>query len=351
MYNMKNKRGDRKRGDAEAAPAGPRRCGALSVVLSVVLPILFLVALLVQNDLPRWIFLGATAVSLLLMWALRAFVRSARNTLTVVYVALAVVIGLALFINRQMPETRNASAGSGTQSSFFNNPDPGSVNAMLNELATPAPETEEESFTVVSEAQLRLDAFFSAWSMNSVTEMKNYCLPSWVNEQTSVETVLFQMLRRSRPLNYTVEDMTGSDGEASRIITVKAAFDENGVTVVKRMRVIMKKNNDVWYVDPNSLDGVIVDEAAEAAAASDDNMPHWTIAPTAEPTPAGSGQILYYNENGGKYYHTDRTCPAVSSEYWPLTGKIPIELLNSAEYSKLLPCSKCGAPARPAVGQ
>ena len=352
MYNLKNRKPERKREPGlteESAPETEKRHTLLSLLLSIGLPVLFLVCLMAPSPVLRGIFLGLTGVSVLAMWLLRAFVRSARNTLTVIYAALSVVIALALFINRQAPESRSASSAALNQASLFSNPDAGSVNAFLNEMNTPSPEEETDTNTVVPEAQARLGAFFQAWANNSTTEMKEYCLPSWVNEQQSAETVLFQMLRRSRPLNYTIEETSGGSGDNSQIITVKATFDDNGETVVKRMRVIMKKINDVWYVDPNSLDGVKVDEAAEAAAQASYQMIASTIAPTAEPKKEGESITVYYNVHGGKYYHLSPTCPAVDSSYWPLTGEIPFELINSTEYSKLLPCAKCGAPARPAV--
>ena len=352
MYDLKNKKPERKKEPEqmeETAPETEQRHMTLSLLLSLGLPALFLVCLIVPNATLRWVFLCLAGISVLAMWLLRAFVRSARNTLTVIYAALAVVIGLALFINRQAPESRGASAAALNQASLFSNPDAGSVNAILNEQNTPSPELEEEEDITVPEAQLRLDAFFQAWALNSVTEIKSYCLPSWVNERQSAETELFQKLRMSRPVNYAIEEMSGSDGANSRIITLKATFEENGETVVKRMRVIMKKINDVWYVDPDSLDGVKVDEAAEAAAQASYQMIASTIAPTAEPKAEGESITVYYNVHGGKYYHLSPTCPAVDSSYWPLTGVIPFELINSTEYSKLIPCSKCGAPARPAI--
>ncbi len=353
MYDLKNRKPAKKK-EPEAmegsAPDTEKRYTLLSLLLSIGLPVLFLVCLMVPVPALRWIFLGLTLASVLAMWLLKAFVHSARNTLTVIYAALAVVIGLALFINRQPPVDRSASSAAMAKASMFSNPDTGSVNAFLNELNTPSPEEEEEdesANSAVPEAQARLDAFFRAWGNNSTAELKEYCLPSWVNEQQSAETVLFQMLRRSRPLDHTVEETSGGDGANSRIMTVKATFDENGVSIVKRMRVIMKKINDLWYIDPNSLDGVKVDEAAEAAAMASYQMIASTIAPTAEPKEEGESLTVYYNLHGGKYYHTTPYCKAVDPSYWPLLGEIPFELINSKEYSKLLPCPKCGAPARP----
>ena len=353
MYDLKNRKPERKKEPEmmeEAASDTERRYPLLSLLLSFGLPALFLACLMVPSAALRWVFLGAAAVSVLAMWLMRAFVRSARNTLTVIYDALAVVIGLAHFINRQAPENRSAAAASAmNQNSLFSNPDAGSVNALLNEMSTPSPEAEEEQDAGASEAEMRLAGFFSAWKSNSVSEMKDYCLPSWINEQQSAETVLFQMLRRSHPVDYIKENSSGSDSGNSQIITIKATLEENGETVIKRMQVIMKKINDAWYLDPKSLDGVKVDEAAEAAAAASYQMIASTIAPTAEPKEDGETLILYYNLNGGKYYHTTPRCTAVNTSFWPLQGQFTYDMINSKEYSKLLPCATCGAPARPAT--
>lgn len=355
LYNLKNHRADRKKDEeleleTESVPASEKRYTVLSLLLSIGLPALFLACLAVPGDILRWVFLGLTGLSVLTMWLLRAFVRSARNTLTVIYIALAAVIALSMIINGQGPETRSASAA--PQSSLFTDQDGNNVNPYLAEATnTPSPEETEEDKAAISEAQARLEAFFEIWTSKNVTEMKEYLLPSWVNEQQSVETVLFQMLRRSTPVEKAeVEDTAGgADGTNSRIITVKASFDENGEYVLKRMRVILRKINDVWYIDPNSLDGVKVDEAAEAAAQASYQKIASTIAPTDVPNPNTSGITLYYNLHGAKYYHTTPTCEAVDPSYWPLLGEFPYEMVNSKEYSKLLPCSKCGAPARPNV--
>ena len=355
MYNLKNKRADRKKdGELELeqeTDSLQQRHTVLSLLLSIVLPVLFLVSLLVRNMPLRISFLGLTGLCLLFMWLKRAFVRSARNTLTVIYLALAAVIALAIIIN-QKPESRQASASVQSQPPLYSSED-GGVSAYVPETPAPSaePETEADTAASVSETEARLEAFFEVWTTKNVSAMKDFCLPSWVSEQQSPDTVLFQMLSRSRPVGKPeVEDTSGgADGANSRILTVKVSFDENGEIILKRMRVILRKINGVWYIDPNSLDGVKVDEAAEAAALASNQKIASTIAPTAVPNPNASSITLYYNLHGGKYYHTKPNCEAVDPSYWPLLGEFPYELINSSEYSKLLPCSKCGAPARPAV--
>lgn len=355
LYHIKpkhhNKPASGGSGDQEPRPARTRY-RVLSVILSVALPLLFLLALLVPNNTLRWVFLIATGLSLAAMWLMRAFVKNARSTLTIVYLALAVVVGLALFMNNQSPESRSRPASRVAQDDAFTNNDAASLGALLNTETTPAP---TDAVNVpISVAQQQLEGFLAAWGTGVIPDMLQYCLPSWVGQQQSPSTALYQITMGSTPLNYQIENVSGSDGDSSRTIAVRVSVDEhNGMpSVLKRMQVRMARVNNMWYVDPNSLGGTVIDEAAESELASRE-MPASTIAPSPSPTPEGysSGITLYYNKNGGKYYHASATCEAVDQSYWPLTGEFPYELLNSEQYKHLKRCEKCNAPARPPVGQ
>lgn len=57
--------------------------------------------------------------------------------------------------------------------------------------------------------------------------------------------------------------------------------------------------------------------------------------------PAFDG-FLHYNNEGGKYYHTNPTCESVSAQYLPLTAFTFPELFTSP-YTKLRPCPHCTA--------
>ena len=356
LYNLKSKQQEERRAEqqaaAAAAPVKRSRYALLSIILSLVLPALFIVALILPNNIVRWVFLGLAFVSLLMMWALRAFVKSARSTLTVVYVALSLVIGLALFMNQQPPENRASASARLDQSALFTSQDAGSVNAMLSQLSTEPPATPEPEVLGSSDAEQQVKRFFDAWALGSVSEMVQCCTPLWVSQQTAPESTLFLLLMRSRPVDFTFEGVSGSSGSATRIVTIRVAFDESGETVFQRMHVITERINDVWYVDPDSLDGVPIDTEAEAAAAAasqeGQDIPQITI-PPATPTPSpqeSSGIVVYYNKDGGKYYHATRTCEAVRSEYWPLT-EFSFDLINSQQFKNLKPCTKCNPPARP----
>lgn len=351
LYNMKNRRRQQQEEKPEAAQAAPqpsgRRFKALSVIMSVVLPLLFLLSLLIPSNGLRWAFLAFAAVSLIAMWALGAFVKSARNTLTVVYGALAVVISLALFMNSQAPESRAASAGRSRPGPVPSST-AGSLGGMLE--TTEAPEENTDSDANKSAAQLQLEGFLAQWAERRVDEMVKYCQPAWVSAQTSPETTLYQMIQGSRPVNYSVERVEGSDNDSTRTITVRVLFDENNnQQVLKRLQVLMFRVNDIWYVGPQSLGGVVIDENGENAEPT--IMPASTIAPTPTPNPnGGSGITVYYNTDGGKYYHTIPNCSWVDEKYWPLTG-FSFDLINSQEFKNLVACPNCGAPARPSVSQ
>ena len=64
--------------------------------------------------------------------------------------------------------------------------------------------------------------------------------------------------------------------------------------------------------------------------------------PEAQETP----EFVYYNPNGGRYYHAVDDCPSVSPWYLPMTA-ISFDDINDAEYARLYRCPFCNAPERP----
>jgi hypothetical protein len=55
---------------------------------------------------------------------------------------------------------------------------------------------------------------------------------------------------------------------------------------------------------------------------------------------------LYYNKDGGKYYHAKPDCPSVDKKYLPL-DQFYYRDLNDSKFKALLPCPYCDAPDRP----
>ena len=58
------------------------------------------------------------------------------------------------------------------------------------------------------------------------------------------------------------------------------------------------------------------------------------------PYPADDDYPLYYNPDGGKYYHEDQYCPSVKSRFLPMT-EFTYGELDTGAFAKLTPCAKC----------
>ena len=108
--------------------------------------------------------------------------------------------------------------------------------------------------------------------------------------------------------------------------------------------VIMTKEGDEWYVDPNSLATNDELQSSEENVVNNLSVADATPTPRTTVTPAPAGDtLLYYNVNGGSFYHLDPYCPSVGEEYQPLTGTFPYSEL-SEHLGELSPCLRCGAP-------
>ncbi len=210
--------------------------------------------------------------------------------------------------------------------------------------ATPAP-TEDTS---ASEAEARLSTFMDYWSVNNIEEMVNFVSPGWTAEQDAPAQALFMLISNRTPLNYTIESISGTTGDSSRTGTMSADIDKNNGKDPTRYRftILMISSDNEWYVDPNSL-ATNDEEEATATPAPGQTTISQSLAPrmTVTPIPAADTK-LYYNENGGKYYHLDPNCSSINSKYLPLTSYFLYSQLDDEPYSSLTPCVKCGAPTQ-----
>lgn len=71
----------------------------------------------------------------------------------------------------------------------------------------------------------------------------------------------------------------------------------------------------------------------------------WDDTGRIRPYPAADDYELYYNPNGGQYYHENQNCPSVKSRFLPLTAFTYGEL-DSGSFAKLTPCPKCASIMR-----
>ena len=326
-------------------PARQRTFVGLQVIMSLLLPALFVVALILRYTELHWAFLGLSALALLIMWLGHAFVPQARTTMTLIYTALMIVsLAAALWFTHPIAgqgEQQPQGGGIDYGALFGNNVTASDVGAFAggaditqpssNVSAAPTPDPR-------SEAQSRLETFMNSWMSQDVNGMLACCTPSWINSQENPQREIFIIRGVNTPLSFNITYVAGSDSDDSRTITMEALMDRaNGTQKNYRYEVLMLRVNGVWYVDPASLSSAteIKEEATTA--------PVYTLMPTNSPDP---GQVLYYNPDGGSYYHADQNCSRIDNKYLPLKGSFLYSQLDETAYAKLQPCSNCNAPNR-----
>ena len=55
---------------------------------------------------------------------------------------------------------------------------------------------------------------------------------------------------------------------------------------------------------------------------------------------------IFYNPDGGKYYHLDQNCSSIKDRFLPLKGETDYASLDNDEHAKLTPCPYCNPPVR-----
>ncbi len=336
-------------GDYQDAVAGQRSFAVLQVLLTILLPLLFVVSLLLPSNTLYLSFVAISAGCLLLMWLLNAFVPNARMTLSLIHIAMILVCLFAVWMSPSSGPTANRQSGTTTagvqegdlSSIFTQNTDAGLVGMAAQQSSISDFEVESTPNPgAASVAQQRLDEFMSAWMNNDFKKMVELSLPSWVSSQENPEQAMFFVRGIRMPLSFEFLSVSGSDADSTRTVNMQVRMDKSNGQTPKNylMQVLMVRVNDQWYVDPNSLTS-----EQEVADATVTNVPVITVAPKITANPS---LVLYYNPDGGVKYHANPECPTLDQRYRPLTHSFYYSQLDEAPYSKLIPCTSCDAPAR-----
>ncbi|MBE5794457.1 MAG: hypothetical protein E7323_07235 [Clostridiales bacterium] len=336
---------------APPMPAQPSDPDALwKLYLFLLLPVLFVPCLFVPESMNalRYLFIALCVAGIGVIWYRKMFKDNTRILVTLGYAAACIGLVVMLVMNgspdtrqpgetnpaqQQATQTFNANGESGAQPTFSPTPEP---------TPTIAP---------ISEAQTRLEAFMTNWSGARIEDMVRLVQPSWASTQDNPSNRLFVMLGNRTPLSYTIEEISGSDNDSSRTVSMTANIDKNNGKdpTLYRFMVLMVKEGGEWYVDPNSLasnDEVKNNEETNVVNDSKNTAAEdWELPPRQTVTPAPpADQPLYYNPDGGSMYHLDQYCPSIRDEYLPLAGSFPYSDLGS--HRDLTPCLKCSAPTQ-----
>ena len=307
------------------------------VILFGVLPVLFVLSLVFGVTVLKWVFLAGAVGGIILMWMKDVVSPNMRLTTTLVLGVMAVVALVGALGGAPQDKQNNQGGNAGqnvNQQQNGNMVAPQEiVTPVVQPTATPAPEDSAE------DAVEQLMSFFYFWSVGNDEAMLSLTAPSWRNSVDNPASALFVLLLNRTPQqDYDVTSIT--PGDAMRTATVKVTIDKNdGRASMDRyaFKVIMKKEDGVWYVDPQSLASNEKETATETVATAN-NTPTQPPLYTGTPT-----TILYYNANGGELYHLDPDCQSVGKKYKPMSQFMFTDL-GQSPYNALRPCNVCGAP-------
>ena len=314
------------------------------LIFGGLLLVFFALGMFFNGGIPvlKYIFLALAVLSSAALWIRPLTDRSKRLCYTVVFALLSVITVISLF---QAPSSGSATTvapgaedptrvSSSLPAENPYSPSGGMPSVTSSVTNTPEPEPDNS----VTE---RLQTFFYYWSANRYDDMLTLCSPVWQSKVENPKTALFALMANRTPKDYSVENVSGTEQDTSRTVTVTSLMDRNnGKDPVRyRLSVIMMKESDgSWYVDPQSL------QTYEAADTPD---PSVTATPGPTETPAiYANTILYYNPSGGEFYHLDQNCKRINERYLPLQGHFTYAELGNDPYNKLKPCAICGAPSR-----
>lgn len=308
------------------------------VILFGVLPVLFVLALVLGVPALKWVFLAGAVGGIILMWMRDIVSPNMRLTMSLVLGVMAVVALVGALSGA--PKDVQNDADSANAGSNISQQQGGNVTTQQNAAtpttqptATPAPED------AADDAVEQLMSFFYYWSTGNDEGMLSRTAPSWRASVDDPAAALFVLLLNRTPQDdYEVTNIT--TGDAMRTATVKVTIDKNdGRSTMDRyaFKVIMKKEDGIWYVDPQSLASNEKETATETVASAN-------TTPTQPPLYTGTPEtILYYNANGGEMYHLDPDCQSVGQKYKPM-AQFMFTALGESPYSELRPCNVCGAP-------
>ena len=316
---------------------------AYLLILSAILLALFALGMFVPGmGILKWVFLALAAGTMALFWLKPMIEGNKRLCYTIVFGLLMIVTIIGFVTGGGKTTTTQTGRDQVNVSSQGQTAQNTGELTAVNVTPTPVVVTNTPEPDMDGVLTERLRMFFSYWAANRQDDMLTLCLPSWVSKQENPKTALFALMATRTPKEFDVEGISGTPNDTSRTVTVNSLMDRsNGKEPVRyRLSIIMDKDasDGQWYVNPKSL------QTYENADTPD---PSITATPAATSTPyVTSTTVLYYNLDGGKYYHLDPNCKTTNAKYLPFKGHFTYAEINNDKYKDLKPCAICGAPSR-----
>ena len=315
------------------------------VLMFGVLPILFILSMVFAWTAVKWLVLVGAVASIAALWLRELVTPNARLVLSLLLASAAVVcLVSALATNaadNQNPAQPNQPGQMQQGSTSGNNLD---VNLTATDTPNPAPTPTATPVDDSEECYAQLHSFFTLWKNNAISQMANLTAPSWRSSikggTDAVTQKLFgEVLTNRTPVSWDFTAITGTSNDIARMVTVRAVINKNNTLgeSVYLWKVRMVKEDGVWYVDPATLQS----NEQESTATPTNALATQPVLNTSHPD-----LLIYYNPEGGTYYHIDPNCESLNPKYRPLSGVIKWSQIEDDPYDKLEQCKRCGAPLR-----
>ena len=314
----------------------------MKVVLFGLLPVLFFLGVLLKSPVLCGVFLAAAAGSVGFMWLREVVDGNLRLVSSMIIGAASVVAVVALVMSlggsgKQQQTTGNA----GTTTNSAQTGAQGTGVLTWENTPTPSPSPTADPFAESGAASEVLQSFFYFWHVNNDESMLALTAPSWRNAQPDPLKALFTIRANRTPADdVTILSISGDEADSVRTAKVTVTISRNitGRTPdVLAFDVMLRKEDGQWYIDPQSLTSNEVVSTAKPT----NEMATQPVLHTGKPD-----TVLYYNTDGGSYYHIDQYCGRIDARYLPLRGQFLYSQLDDAPYSSLEQCKYCGAPLR-----
>lgn len=354
-------------------------------MLFIIAPLCGLLGVFIQAFL--WVFIAVTLLVLIAMWALNCFAPRGRAFMSGVLLVLVVVALIAVVdlspdegdfpyygdgtissaAQTATEQTTGQSAGSGPAFVGLNlTPTPG-VTAPIVLASDSGTETDPNASAVLGvgtevsaggitsaplnanyqAAQQVLNTYMQMWQNESWEEMVEYTLPSWRTAVESPRQQLFWAYTSFKLNSWTItgESATVSDSASFTVIANTTRNTGTREQITQQYNALLFSVDGSWYVDPDSMRNGIQVTATEPPTAAGDT----TVSTAFTPEPTTDPNLeLWYNSQGGEYYHSRRDCSEINlDKYGEYMKSFRYEELEDEPYSKLLPCRYCDAPAAP----
>lgn len=368
-------------------PGDPRRPAAKSsqkntndtfllAMLFIVAPVCGLLGL--PFLLFRWAFIALSTFLIVTIWVTKRFMFQGRAFLSGILVV-AAVVSLISAVDEKSMANQNMytpyyaynganpaiggvdpalSAGDQAPAALPTNPieilpaggtgDNALEGAQAEDSAIPDANATLAPQRVMSDAEIILNNYMTLWQNEDFEGMVQYTLPSWRNAQRLPPRQLSYQ-HNNYALNsweITSESLaTAIDSATYSVIVNVTKKSSSRETVYGKYSAIVFNSDGAWYVDPDSMRTMLKYEPApvQGQYAGSDSNSSQEAAPTPEPT-LDPKMKLYYNSDGGKFYHADSQCSTIDPKYYGKIKSFAYADMSKSGYAKLKPCTKCHAP-------